>query len=109
MVGATLRRVLCKEHEVTLVTDGRQALDLLLGGGLFDVILSDSMMPNMTGMELHAELARTLPEMVQRMVFITGGAFTPAGRGFLDSVPDQRLEKPFAPQNLRAIVRALVR
>jgi signal transduction histidine kinase len=109
MVGATLRRVLDKEHQVTLVTDGKKALDLLLGGQSFDVILSDLMMPNMTGMELHAELSRALPEMVSRMVFITGGAFTPAGRGFLDSVPNQRLEKPFAPQNLRALVRALMR
>jgi signal transduction histidine kinase len=109
MIGATLRRALQKEHEVTLVTDGREALDLLLGGQSFDVILCDLMMPNMTGMELHAELSRRLPEVVVRMVFVTGGAFTPAGRGFLDSVPNQRLEKPFAPQNLRALVRALVR
>ena len=31
MVGRTFRRVLGKEHEVTLVTDGKQALDLLVG------------------------------------------------------------------------------
>jgi signal transduction histidine kinase len=109
MVGRTFRRVLGKEHEVTLVTDGKQALDLLVGGKWFDAIICDLMMPNMTGMDLHAELARALPATADRMVFMTGGAFTPAGRGFLDSVPNTRFEKPFPPQNLRALVRSLVR
>jgi CheY-like chemotaxis protein len=109
MIGATLRRMLAKEHNVTVVTDGQQALDLLLGGTRFDVILCDLMMPNVTGMDLYAELSRTLPEIVDRIVFLTGGAFTPAGISFLDSVPNQRLEKPFVPQNLRALVRAFVR
>jgi CheY-like chemotaxis protein len=109
MIGTTLRRTLAKEHEVTLITDGREALDLLLGGRTFDVILCDMMMPNVTGMDLYAELSRTLPEIVDRIVFLTGGAFTPAGMSFLDSVPNQRLEKPFVLQNLRALVRSFVR
>jgi CheY-like chemotaxis protein len=109
MIGRTLRRVLADEHDVTVLTDGQQALDLLLGGKWFDVILCDLMMPNVTGMDLYAELSCALPQIVDRIVFITGGAFTPAGRGFLDSVPNQRLEKPFAPQSLRALVRGLVR
>jgi two-component system cell cycle sensor histidine kinase/response regulator CckA len=109
MIGATLRRVLAKEHDVTVVTDGRQALDLLVGGRCFDVILCDVMMPNVTGMDLYAELSRALPGIVDRIVFTTGGAFTPAGRSFLDSIPNQRLEKPFALQNLRALVRGFVR
>jgi signal transduction histidine kinase len=108
MIRTTLRRVLGKEHDLTLVAHGREALELLVGGNAFDVILCDLMMPQMTGMELHGEISRKLPKMADRMVFLTGGAFTPAARNFLDSVSNQRLEKPFSPQNLRAIVRALV-
>jgi response regulator RpfG family c-di-GMP phosphodiesterase len=67
------------------------------------------MMAGMTGMDLYAELSRSLPEMLDRIAFITGGAFTPAGRSFLDSVPNQCIEKPFAPKNLRAVVRGFVR
>jgi two-component system cell cycle sensor histidine kinase/response regulator CckA len=109
LVGASLRRVLSREHEVTVVTSGKEALDLLLAGSAFDVILCDLMMPHMTGMELHAELIRRLPDVTDRMVFITGGAFTAAARTFLDTVANQRLEKPFAPQNLRGVVRGFVR
>jgi hypothetical protein len=29
----------------------------------------------MTGLQLHAELARTAPDQAARMIFITGGAF----------------------------------
>ncbi len=108
MIGKTLGRGLDDEHDVTVVTDGEQALDLLLGGRWFDVILCDLMMPNVTGIDLYAELSRARPEIVDRIVFMTGGAFTPAGRSFLASVPNQRLEKPFASESLRAIVRGLV-
>jgi FixJ family two-component response regulator len=59
----------------------------------------------MTGMELHARLAGAAADQVSRMVFITGGAFTPAARAFLDEVSNERIEKPFEVQNVRAVVR----
>jgi hypothetical protein len=42
------------------------------------------------------------------MVFITGGAFTPAARAFLNQVPNPRLDKPFSSDRLRAAVRDLM-
>jgi CheY-like chemotaxis protein len=68
------------------------------------VILCDLMMPDMTGMDLHAELARKLPEQATRMIFLTGGAFTPRAREFLDEVPNQRLEKPCDLGKLLALI-----
>jgi CheY-like chemotaxis protein len=62
------------------------------------------MMPVMTGMELHEQLRRTAPDQADRIVFLTGGAFTPRARAFLDEVPNPRLEKPFALQTLRALI-----
>jgi hypothetical protein len=38
------------------------------------------------------------------MVFLTGGAFTPRARTFLDGVANPRLDKPFDMQALRAVV-----
>jgi hypothetical protein len=51
---------------------------------------------------------RQAPELAERMIFVTGGAFTPAGRQFLDGVPNLRLEKPFTVQGLRDIVRRVM-
>jgi CheY-like chemotaxis protein len=69
------------------------------------VILCDLMMPDMTGMDLHADLVRRDPRVAERMVFLTGGAFTGDARRFLDEVPNARLEKPFDVGALRAAVR----
>ena len=63
------------------------------------------MMPVMNGMELHAELKATLPHVVERVVFITGGAFTPSTRAFLDSTPNECLQKPYDVGRLRALVQ----
>jgi nitrogen fixation negative regulator NifL len=108
MVGNSLRRILAVDHDVVVVPSGRAALDLLIAKERFDLILCDLMMPEMTGMDLHEELARSFPEHAAKMIFLTGGAFTPRAREFLDRVPNQRLEKPFDVQNLRALVRELV-
>jgi hypothetical protein len=62
----------------------------------------------MTGMELHAELSRRVPEQADRMVVLTGGAFTDGAREFLDRVPLLRCEKPFEAGALRELVRKVV-
>jgi hypothetical protein len=43
------------------------------------------------------------------MIFLTGGAFTPRARAFLDDVPNLRLEKPFELSTLRALVQERLR
>ncbi len=106
-VAVALGRVL-RDHDVTIVTTAREALDLLVADKPFDLVLSDLMMPEMSGMELYDEVARRAPHVAERMVFVTGGAFTPAANAFLDRVPNLRLEKPFNPTVVRALVRKFV-
>ncbi|HLM42592.1 MAG TPA: response regulator, partial [Myxococcaceae bacterium] len=93
-----------------VVTSSRQALELLKGpkGTEVDVVLCDLMMPDLTGMELHVELTAAVPAVARRMVFLTGGAFTPAARAFMDRVENERVDKPFDPQKLREQVREWV-
>jgi len=62
-------------------------------------------MPEMTGMDLHAELSRTRPEIAGRMIFLSGGAFTEVAREFFRRVPNPQIEKPFDPQQLRDLIR----
>ncbi len=109
MVASAIRRMLAKEHEVIPVTSAREAKDRFRNGERFDLILCDLMMPEITGMELHAELARTAPDQAERMLFMTGGAFTPQARQFLDVVRNPRVEKPFDFASLHALIHNLVR
>ncbi len=69
-------------------------------------MLSDLLMPEMTGMDLYAELRKRDPDYVRRMVFLTGGAFTPAAREFLEETKVVCLEKPFEVGALRATLAA---
>jgi CheY-like chemotaxis protein len=98
---------LLREHEVTVVTKAKDVLDLLMSGRRFDVILSDLMMPEMSGMDLYDELAKRYPDAAKRVVFVTGGAFTPVANAFLDRVENQRVEKPFDAKSVRALVLRL--
>ncbi len=102
-IGATIGRVL-KAHHVTSVTSAPAALALLAAGQQFDVVLSDLMMPEMSGMQFYDELVRSYPEHAARVVFLSGGAFTADARAFLERVPNERLEKPFDLRVLRATV-----
>lgn len=81
-----------------------QALERLGAGERFDLILCDLMMPSMTGMELHDAVVRVDPDQATRMIFLTGGAFTPAARTFLERVANAQIEKPFDVAELRALI-----
>lgn len=104
MVGRALARALKVDHDLTVLSSGRAAEELL-GRLDFDFILCDLMMPDMTGMELHASISRTRPDLAQRFVFLTGGAFTVASREFLDAVKNERFDKPVNLRNLREFLR----
>jgi PAS domain S-box-containing protein len=104
-----LERLLAKDHEVVAVESAREALGLCVGGTTFDLILCDMMMPDMTGMDLHSELAKVLPKQAERMIFLTGGAFTTSARDFLSASDRKQIEKPFDSGNLRAIIQQHLR
>lgn len=104
-----LRRVLAKHHDVVAIGDASVALERLRAGERFDVILCDLMMPTISGMDLHRELSRTVPDQADRVIFMTGGAFSSGAAAFLDTVPNARIEKPFDLKNLLGLVRSFVR
>ncbi|MBI3070519.1 MAG: response regulator [Deltaproteobacteria bacterium] len=106
---AALRRMLAGAHDVVTVPSGSKALERLTAGEVFDVILCDLMMPEMTGMELHGEVTRRLPEVAGCFIFMTGAAVTSSAREFLDRVPNSHLEKPFNAARLRALINDRVR
>jgi len=109
VVARTIARALSGVHEVAVETRAADALERLRRGEKFDVILCDLMMPEMTGMDLHAALLEAAPEQAVRMVFLSGGAFTPSAGAFLDAIPNQRIEKPFDVQGLLDVVNSRVR
>jgi CheY-like chemotaxis protein len=63
------------------------------------------MMPEMSGMDFYDEVSRRFPAYLECLIFVTGGAFTPAGREFLERVPSAYIRKPFEPRAVRELVQ----
>jgi signal transduction histidine kinase len=105
VVCSSLERLLASDGEVVAITSAREAMARIREGERFDVILCDVMMPEMDAPALHSELLLFAPEQAERMVFVTGCAFTTRARDFLDQVPNERLSKPFDISALIAVVR----
>jgi CheY-like chemotaxis protein len=107
-IGEAMERMLSDEHDTVFVESGARAMKLLEQDQTFDGVICDLMMPDVTGMDLHNWLADRNRELANRMIFITGGAFTPRAKAFLNQVENPRLEKPFDPRNLKAWLRSLL-
>ncbi len=103
-IANTLRELLAPEHQVVAAASGREAL-AKLEAEEFDVVFCDLMMPGMSGIELFERVRSERPGLEERIVFMTGGAFTTRAAEFLASVDNLRVEKPFSLGLIESIVR----
>ena len=108
-IGGAITRILTPAHDVTAVCSAKEAIARLREGQEFDLILCDVMMPQMNGRNLYEALESSAPEMIHRIVFMTGGPFSNRGSSFLENTPNLHLEKPFSPETLRALVEKAIR
>lgn len=97
---------LLRQHEVIIAHDVPMARKHLAVGG-FDLIFCDIMMPDVTGMELYREVVADNEELSQHFYFMTGGAFSPETRRFVDKVRDRCLDKPFDAQVVLDLVASV--
>ncbi|MCX4242045.1 ATP-binding protein [Paraliomyxa miuraensis] len=110
LVGSSIVRVLRREHEVVYVDGGHAALERLAHDKRFDLLVCDLMMPDMTGMELHARVVELEPSLARRFVFMTGGAFTDDAVRFVEAAEHPVLTKPVRAAELRqAVAEAVTR
>lgn len=107
LILRTLARAL-RAHDVICTESARKALQLLETEPRFDVIFSDLMMPDMTGMEFYETLRQEHPDLCERVVFVSGGASSPRVSDFLSSVSNLCVDKPFELERLKSIVRQRV-
>ncbi len=108
LLARALGRALSPDYDTVICSGAQSALDLLARGLHFDAILCDLAMPDMNGMDLHAELSKIAPDVAAEMIFLTGGATTERARDFLTNIPNERLQKPFDTRRLLELVRERV-
>ena len=107
-IAHTMERLLRRDYDITVALCGRDAIAHILRGDRFDAIVTDVMMPNMTGLELTDELQRVAPDQAQRLIFLSGGAFTAQTHERLRELGAPQLEKPVTAHELRACVSRVV-
>lgn len=104
VVTRMLSRVL-SGHDVIVTESAEDALELLKSQQ-FDLILCDLAMPGMSGMAFYEAVRALSAKILEKIVFMTGGAFTTEGHEFLSQLPHSAwLEKPFDIGALREMIR----
>ena len=107
-IAALLAEMLTNDgHRVEAVEDGLMAL-ARLATGRYDLIISDLRMPKLDGPGLHAEVARRHPQLLRRMVFVTGDTLGPESAEFLRRTEVATFGKPFALADVRRVIRQVL-
>ena len=106
--GASLARLLEREHDVQAVTGGLQVLARVQAGERFDAIVLDLQMPDLSGMDVFARLQQVAPEQAARVLFVTADTFSQPVQDFTQRHADRVLEKPHHTQSLKRLLRAVV-
>lgn len=104
----TLSRLLAGEHHVEVASSGSAAIDMLRTDPYFDAIVCDFMMPVVSGMDIYHWLQKKHPHLIDKIVFISGGVFTPDAHAFVDAVDNVILDKPVGVKQLRAVLRQMI-
>lgn len=107
-IGRMLASILADEgYVVDLASDGLTALGKIEARE-YDLILTDLRMPELDGVGLYRELERRQPEMLRRVIVITGTSGHPEYESFLEETQVPYLEKPFSLQALQTITRRVL-
>ncbi len=90
-------------YEVRTASDGVEALEIVDDGQTFDLILTDVVMPRMTGIEMAEAVRERLP--LQRILFTSGYTTRQYGRA-PGEPPKPFMPKPFSLADLAESVRS---
>jgi|GEM_PF-482369 len=103
-IGELVRQTLEKQGFVTEVAQGRDALKLIDDGRRFDAVLTDVMMPGVSGDAIARRLAAEHPETV--VVLMSGMLPGPGTRAAVERDGARFLAKPFTAPTLLATLDA---
>ena len=94
-------------YEVAEAEDGREALDLLEGGAALDLLITDSLMPRISGLELVRSVRNSKNSTVASLpvIMLTSRQGERDVVDGLETGLDDYVTKPFSPDELAARVR----
>ena len=102
-----MRTLTAEGFQVDIAENGEVALEMWREKN-YDLCISDIRTPRMNGIELYRQLETECPEAVNKFIFTTGDMLNGNIKTFLEETMRPCLPKPFAPENLRAIVNMVL-
>jgi len=104
VVSKYLEGMGCK---IVKATDAKTALNIIEGED-FDFVICDIIMPEMSGGDFYRIIKERSPSLSDKIIFSTGDILSDTTREFIESVPNQYIEKPFDLNILREVVIKLL-
>jgi len=95
-------------YRVDTASNGAEALDRIASQD-YDLVISDLCMPEMNGEKLHAAIREHYPQLLDRIIFVTGDTVSPGSRHFLEQSGARWLSKPFNISEIERVVSSCVR
>ena len=95
-------------YEVREAEDGQEALDLLVGGEVPDLLITDSLMPRMNGLELVRSIRSSPALSALPVIMLTSRQSEHDVIEGLETGLDDYVTKPFSPDELVARVRTVL-
>ena len=93
--------------EVEKALDGKSALEKM-DAIPFDFITCDVRMPGMDGATFYQKLKEKKSPYLSKIVFITGGTMSDEIQGFLNSIGNPLLKKPFELEDIKEVIQGLL-
>lgn len=93
-------------YEVVTATDGEQALNILLGGGI-DLVVTDLLMPVHSGLEI-TQQAKSLPSGKIPVIILSGAGMEKNVLEAFKIGVDDFVNKPFSPEELTIRIKKLL-
>ena len=108
LLARALQRALGGQFDLFWVSNGLEALQVVIGGARFAAILCDLRMPIMTGPQLHRELEQIAPDQADRMVFMGAELQKTGALKFIEQAGNPVLEKPLDIRMLQNLLCTVV-
>ena len=93
-VAEAIADLLSERYDVECMSDCGEALERIFSGQTFDVIVCDLSMPRIDGVDAFQRIVERKPELIDRILFMTGGARTEKQRKFSAEHSERLLSKP---------------
>ncbi len=103
-----LRAALCAQCDVVAVHDAESALDRLSSGARYDAIISDFMLPGISGLELVSRIRQDETSARVPILMISGHGAVEVAAKATAAGADAFLDKPFTLAQLRSAILRLL-